>query len=78
MILDAAVLGPNPENTGKAKAAEPKRTQKSREGGTFVLLGQLVSHVPVLVAAQDIVGDVDVAGSHVVDALGDGDGPHRG
>lgn len=32
----------------------------------------------MLVAAQDVVGDVDVAGSHVVDALGDGDGPCRG
>lgn len=45
------------------------------EWGTFVLLSQLVSHVPVLIAPQDIVGDVDVAGSHVVDALRDGDGP---
>lgn len=32
----------------------------------------------MLVAAQDVVGDVDVAGSHVVDALRDGDGPCRG
>lgn len=46
--------------------------------GTFILLRQLVSHVPVLVAPQDVVGDVDVAGSHVVDALRDGDGPCRG
>lgn len=43
--------------------------------GTFILLSQLVSHVPVLIASQNIVGDVDVAGSHVVDALRDGDGP---
>lgn len=32
----------------------------------------------MLVAPQDVVGDVDVAGSHVVDALRDGDGPRWG
>lgn len=78
VLLDALVLGLNPESTRKAKAGEPKGTQRKQRGGTFVLLGQLVSHVPVLVAAQDVVGDVDVAGSHVVDALGNGDGPRRG
>lgn len=31
----------------------------------------------MFVAPQDIVGDVDVAGSHVVDPLWDADGPHR-
>lgn len=55
-----------------------KGDREEAEWGTFVLLSQLVSHVPVLVAPQDVVGDVDVAGSHVVDALRDGDGPRRG
>lgn len=40
---------------------------------TLALVGQFVGRVPVLVAAQDVVGDVDMAGSHVVDALRDGD-----
>lgn len=60
---------------------ESKLKQISQSGqgrsvqGTFILLSQLVSHVPVLVASQNIVGDVDMAGSHVVNALRDGDGP---
>lgn len=58
----------------KLKQISPSRQRRSMQG-TFILLSQLVSHVPVLVASQNIVGDVDVAGSHVVDALRDGDGP---
>lgn len=38
----------------------------------MALGGELVSRVPVLIAAQDVVGDVDVAGGHVVNALWDG------
>ena len=33
---------------------------------------QSLGGVPVFVAAEDVVGDVDVAGRHVVDPLGDG------
>lgn len=33
---------------------------------------ELFGRVPVFIAAQDVVGDVDVAGGHVVDALWDG------
>lgn len=40
---------------------------------TFVLSCQLVGHVPVFIAPQHIACDVDVAGGHVVNALGDGD-----
>lgn len=40
-------------------------------------MGELVGRVPVLIAAQDVVGDVDVAGGHVVDALRDGHGARR-
>lgn len=40
---------------------------------TFILLCQVVGHLPVLVAVQHAVGDVQVVGCHLVDALGDAD-----
>lgn len=33
VLLDAVVLGPNPESTGEAKAGEPKGTKKKAESG---------------------------------------------
>lgn len=39
---------------------------------TLALCGELLCRVPVLVAAEDVVGDVDVASGHMMDALGDG------
>lgn len=38
-----------------------------------VFLGQVVSHLPVVVAVQDAVGDADVVGSHLMNALWDAD-----
>lgn len=38
---------------------------------TLAISGQSVSSLPVFIAPQDIVGDVNVTGGHVVNALGD-------
>lgn len=38
-----------------------------------IFLGQVVSHLPVVIAVQDAVGDADVVGGHLMDALGDAD-----
>lgn len=46
-------------------------------GPTLAIGGQPVGRLPVFVAPQDVVGDVDVAGGHVVDALGDGHASRR-
>lgn len=40
---------------------------------TSVLLGQVVSHLPVVIAVEDAVGDADVIGCHLMNALGDAD-----
>lgn len=40
---------------------------------TSVLLGQIVRHLPVVIAVEDAVGDADVIGCHLVNALGDAD-----
>jgi len=40
---------------------------------TFLLLGQLLRLVPDLGGVQEVGGDLDVAGGHLVDALRDGD-----
>ena len=40
---------------------------------TSVFLGQVVRHLPVVVAVEDAVGDADVVGCHLVDALWDAD-----
>lgn len=45
---------------------------------TSVFLGQVVGHLPVVVAVQDAVGDADVVGRHLVDALWDADDGRRG
>lgn len=37
---------------------------------TLAISGQSVSRLPVFIAPQDVVGDVNVTGSHVVDPLG--------
>lgn len=50
-------------------------SNKKVEGFTFLLLGQLLSLVPDLSGVQEVGGDLDVAGSHLVDALRYG---HRG
>lgn len=41
-------------------------------GPTLAVGGQPVGRLPVLVAPQDVVGDVDVTGSHVVNPLRNG------
>lgn len=38
-----------------------------------VFLGQVISHLPVVIAVEDAVGDADVIGRHLVNALGDAD-----
>lgn len=43
-----------------------------------VLLGQVVRHLPVVVAVENAVGDADVIGGHLVDALWDADDGRRG
>lgn len=40
---------------------------------TSVFLGQVVSHLPVVVAVEDAVGDADVIGCHLVNTLRDAD-----
>lgn len=40
---------------------------------TSVFLGQVISHLPVVIAVEDAVGDADVIGRHLVNALGDAD-----
>lgn len=40
---------------------------------TSVLLGQVVCHLPVVIAVENAVGDADVIGCHLVDALWDAD-----
>lgn len=37
---------------------------------TLAVRGQPLRGLPVFVAAKDVVGDVDMTGSHVMDALG--------
>ena len=54
------------------KWAAPFKVKAPLVGLTLAGRGQPLGGLPVLVAAQDVVGDVDVAGRHVVDALGDG------
>ncbi len=49
-----------------------KTWNTTRKHPTLTFLGQLVSGFPVFIAAQDVVGDVHMAGCHVVDALGNG------
>ena len=39
---------------------------------TLLLLGQLLSLVPDLGGIQEVGGDLDVAGGHLVDTLRDG------
>lgn len=41
-----------------------------REIPTFVLFGKVVCHLPVLIAVEDAVGDVQVICCHLVDAMG--------
>lgn len=41
-----------------------------RSACTFIFLCEVVCHLPVLVAVQDVVGNVQVVGCHLVDALG--------
>lgn len=45
---------------------------QSPVSSTLALCGQLFCCVPVLVAPENVVGNVDVAGGHLVNALGDG------
>lgn len=40
---------------------------------TSVLLGQVVRHLPVVIAVENAVGDADVVGCHLVDTLWDAD-----
>lgn len=40
---------------------------------TSVFLGQVVRHLPVVIAMENAVGDADVIGCHLVDALWDAD-----
>lgn len=40
---------------------------------TSVFLGQVISHLPVVVAVEDAVGDADVIGRHLVNSLGNAD-----
>lgn len=40
---------------------------------TFVVFGKVVCHLPILIAVQDAVGDVQVICCHLVDALGNAD-----
>lgn len=40
---------------------------------TSVFLGQVVSHLPVVIAVQDAVGDADMVGGHLMNALRDAD-----
>lgn len=42
-----------------------------RNPPTFVLFGEVVRHLPVLIAVEDAVGDVQVICCHLVDAMGD-------
>lgn len=51
----------------------PSPTGYAYNAHTSVLLGQVVSHLPVVIAVEDAVGDADVIGCHLMDALGDAD-----
>lgn len=50
----------------------------SLEVHTSVLLGQVVCHLPVVIAVENAVGDADMIGCHLVDALWDADDGWRG
>lgn len=65
---------------GQAVSLSCGRTIRTFPGGTrtSVLLGQVVRHLPVVVAVENAVGDADVIGSHLVDALWDADDGRRG
>lgn len=45
----------------------------SRGPHTSVFLGQVICHLPVVIAVENAVGDADVVGCHLVDALWDAD-----
>lgn len=49
-----------------------------RGSHTSVFLGQVVRHLPVVIAVENAVGDADVVGCHLVDALWDADDGGRG
>lgn len=44
---------------------------RESESGTFLFFGQLLCLVPHLGGVEEVGGDLDVAGSHLVDALRD-------
>lgn len=52
---------------------QPSRIVQCLDSLTSVFLGQVVSHLPVVIAVQDAVGDADVVGSHLMNALRDAD-----
>lgn len=65
---------------GQAVSLSCGWTMRTLSGGTrtSVLLGQVVRHLPVVIAVENAVGDADVIGSHLVDALWDADDGRRG
>lgn len=60
-VLHAAVQGDRPH----------EQIQVIEEFSVF--LGQVVCHLPVVIAVENAVGDADVIGCHLVDALWDAD-----
>lgn len=52
---------------------QPSRAVQCLALLTSVFLGQVVSHLPVVIAVQDAVGDADMVGSHLMNALRDAD-----
>lgn len=65
-VLHAAVQGDRPH----------EQIQVVEEFSVF--LGQVVCHLPVVIAVENAVGDADVVGCHLVDALWDADDGRRG
>lgn len=62
---------------GSLSCARTTRTLP-RGAHTSVFLGQVVRHLPVVVAVENAVGDADVIGCHLVDALRDADNGRGG
>lgn len=72
LVNDENLLG---DAQGQAGSLSCGRTLHTPPRGTHtsVFLGQVVCHLPVVIAVENAVGDADVIGCHLVDALWDAD-----